>query len=86
MRAPSARSQAEQLLTAIGPKLLLSLQSYLGTQADRSAQERFPYDQTVHVQSLASGQSLTATLRDLGRDGGCLTVPPLQATGTPARP
>jgi hypothetical protein len=76
-----ARGHAEQLLSATGPALLASLQSYLSTQADRSAQERFPCSQTINVQSPASGQAFNATLRDIGRDGLCLYAPSPLPTG-----
>jgi hypothetical protein len=88
---PSAGSsaRAEQILTETGPILLESLRTYLNTQSDRSAQERFPYDAVVVVQS-PSGQSVTGQLRDIGRDGLCLyssaTVPTGSVTLTLPRP
>ncbi len=78
----SGRGQAEQLLTAMGPALLKSLQTHLNTQAERSAQERYPLTQEVHVESSSSGQTFNATVRDIGRDGLCLFAPSPLLSGT----
>jgi hypothetical protein len=68
----SGRARTDQILTEMGPPLLNSLQTYLNTQAERDSQERYPCSQIVLVQVPATGQSLTAQLRDIGRDGLCL--------------
>jgi serine/threonine protein kinase len=68
----SSRARAEQILSEVGPILLESLCTYLATQAERSTQERYPLSQTVQLQSPTNRQSISATLRDIGRDGTCL--------------
>jgi serine/threonine protein kinase len=62
------RGRAEQLLSVAGPLLLESLQTYLASQSERAAQERFPLSQTVCVQP-QSGPAVTAQMRDVGREG-----------------
>jgi serine/threonine protein kinase len=70
-----ARGKGERLLAEMGPVLLESLQTHLHSQSERSAQERYPLAQVVHVQVPATGQSLTGQLRDIGREGLCLNSP-----------
>jgi serine/threonine protein kinase len=74
---PSAcgRGQAEQLLSEMGPHLLASLNTYLHSQSDRTAQERFPLGQVVYVQPAAATQGINTQMRDVGRDGLCLYSP-----------
>jgi serine/threonine protein kinase len=73
--AASGRGHAEQILAEMGPKLLRSLQTHLNLQSERSAQERYPLSQPLFVQMPASGQAISAQLRDIGRDGLCLISP-----------
>ncbi len=73
---PSAGSHARavQVLSEIGPTLLASIQTYLNTQSDRTAQERYPCEQIVTVQP-PGAQAIAAQLRDIGKDSLCLYSP-----------
>ena len=74
------RTRAEQMLAELGPTLLSSLQTYLHTQSEKSAQERFPLTQQITLQP-AGVRPIVATLRDIGRDGMCVISPAAVATG-----
>jgi hypothetical protein len=69
------RGKAMQVLTELGPQVLSSLQTYLGTQTTRQEQERFPLAQAVHVQSQTAGLAVTGRLRDIGREELSLVLP-----------
>ncbi|MFQ3651354.1 MAG: protein kinase [Gemmataceae bacterium] len=74
------RTRAEQMLAELGPTLLSSLQTYLHTRSDQSAQERFGLTQQVTL--LPPGiKPICAMLRDLGRDGLCVISPEPLAIG-----
>jgi serine/threonine protein kinase len=74
------RTRAEQMLGELGPTLLSSLQTYLHTQSEKAAQERFPLTQQITLQP-PGVRPIVATLRDVGREGLCLISPEPVAVG-----
>ncbi len=75
------RGKGEQVLTELGPTLLSSLATYLSSQADRAAQERYPLAQPVHVQSKTGGLSVSCKLKNIGREALALVSPSLLPAG-----
>jgi hypothetical protein len=75
-----SRGKAEQLLEEMGPAVLASLQTYFSSQATRADQERYPYNQAVHVQALG-GLSITGRMRDLGRTAMGIISPTVLPVG-----
>jgi hypothetical protein len=69
------RGKGAQVLTELGPAVLAALQTHLGIQCTRQAQERYPLAQPVHVHSRNAGLSVTGRLRDVGREGLSLLTP-----------
>jgi serine/threonine protein kinase len=72
------KGKAGQVLEAVGPALLVSLQHYLQTQSERQDQERFPLVQEVLVCTCGLGRPgapIPARTRDIGRTGACLLLP-----------
>jgi serine/threonine protein kinase len=64
-----SRGRAVQQLVDLGPNVLTSLRTFLGTTSDKPSQERYPLSQLVQVQSPAAGLAVSGQLRDIGKCG-----------------
>jgi len=73
------RDKAEQALAQAVPRVLLSLQTYLQTQSTHEDQERYPFQQEVHLWPVGLdqnlGQLLVARALDISRRGMTLLLP-----------
>jgi serine/threonine protein kinase len=71
LRILGARGQAEQMLKAIGPRVLQSLHTYLQASPEQRRRQRWSCRHPLHVYPVLPGQEIGAPIEAAGRDLSC---------------